>query len=67
MPQGAYERWLSRLPKWREKEACRKGKADGRAAGLARCAEWNQRRLESEARGESFDEPFPVFESVREA
>ena len=63
---GAYERWLSRLPKYREEEAYRKGKADGRDAGIAACAGWNRRRLECEARGEPFDESFPVFTSTPE-
>ena len=63
---GAYERWLSRLPSRREKEAYQLGRRTGRAAGLAKCLEWDRRRLECEARGEPFDEPFPEIESIRE-
>ena len=29
------------------------------AEGLAKGREWNERRMEAEARGEPFDEPFP--------
>ena len=35
------------------------GKVLGRAQGLSESAMWYQRKLESEARGESFDEPPP--------
>ena len=41
----------------------RKARAEGRAEGIAAAhkawAEWNQRRLEAEANGQSFNEPPP--------
>ena len=45
-------------------EARAKAIAEGEARGIARLAakvaDWNERRLASEARGEKFDEPPPM-------
>ena len=37
-----------------------KGRAEGEARAYRKCAEWNRRRKEAEARGEAFTEPPPT-------
>lgn len=41
------------------RKARRKQFQKGKAEGLKQGAEWNQRRLQAEERGEPFNEPFP--------
>jgi len=41
-------------------EAMEAGRAEGRAEVYREVAEWNQRRIEAEARGEKFTEPPPI-------
>ena len=40
-------------------EGLAEGQAKGRAEAIAEMREWNQRRMDAEAKGESFDEPLP--------
>ena len=57
------------IVRWHESRGEARGEARGQARGQARgealasrrWEEWNQRRMEAEARGERFDEPPPVF------
>ena len=37
--------------------------AEARGRILAECLAWNRRRLDAEARGEPFDEPFPYSDA----
>lgn len=41
-------------------EARAEGKAEGKAEVYREVAEWNQRRMEAETRGEKFTEPPPI-------
>ncbi len=41
-------------------EARAEGRAEGRAEVYREVAEWNQRRIDAEARGEKFTEPPPI-------
>ena len=58
------------IVRWHESRGEARGEARGQARGQARgealasrrWEEWNQRRMEAEARGERFDEPPPVYE-----
>lgn len=58
------ERFKAELIAQGRSEGEAQGKAEGRAAGRAELAaeisEWNERRLQAEARGERFDEPPPT-------
>ena len=56
-------RFLEEMTKKLRARNIAKGHAEGHARGYAEaraeCRAWNKRRLEAEARGERFDEPFP--------
>ena len=41
-------------------EGIAKGRAEGEARAYRKCAEWDRRRKEAEARGEAFTEPPPT-------
>ena len=60
---GNLERWLKK----REQERLDRAVAEARSEALAevqrKWAEWNQRRLDAEARGEPFTEPPPDVSS----
>ena len=43
-----------------KEEGIAKGVAEGEARAYRKCAEWNRRRKEAEARGEAFTEPPPT-------
>ena len=61
------DKWIAKKRKEKLEEATAQGLAQGLAQGVAEghserqklWQEWNQRRLEHEARGETFDEPPP--------
>ena len=48
------------------KEERAKERAKGRAELRSEVMEWNKRRLEAKARGETFDEPIPGSEEETE-
>ena len=56
---NSLEQWINR--KWDERDARNRavGLEEGRAVERAEWRDWNRRRLESESRGETFDEPMP--------
>ena len=47
--------------KRRFNEGVSKGRAEAEREIDAKLQDWNNRRLDAEARGERFDEPLPVF------
>ena len=47
--------------KRRFNEGVAKGRAEVSKENDAKLQDWNNRRLDAEARGERFDEPLPVF------
>jgi hypothetical protein len=47
--------------KRRFNEGVSKGRAEAERETDAKLQDWNNRRLDAEARGERFDEPLPVF------
>jgi hypothetical protein len=54
------------LEPWREKrraDAYAKARAEGRAEERRQWVEWNQRRLDAEAKGEPFDETPPASDT----
>ncbi len=57
------DKWIAKSRREDREKAAAQGLAQGRAEGRAErqelWQEWNQRRLEHEARGEPFDEPPP--------
>ena len=67
LAQGLADRLKERRERFKD-ELIAQGKAEGIAEGVARgraelaakVADWNERRLEAEARGEKFDEPPPI-------
>ena len=64
---GNLERWLKKREQERldraVAEATARAKSEARNEVQRRWAEWNQRRLDAEARGEPFTEPPPDFSS----
>ena len=59
LAQGIADRLKERREKFRA-ELIAQGEARGRAELADEVADWNERRLEAEARGEKFDEPPPM-------
>ena len=59
LAQGIADRLKERREKFKA-DLRAEGKAEGKAELAAKVADWNRRRLESEARGEDFDEPPPM-------
>ena len=53
------EQWINK--KWEERDA--RNRAEGRAEALAQFRDWNRRRLDTESRGEIFNEPMPGGEN----
>ena len=52
--------------KGNEARSYARGKAEGKAEELASAREWFERKVEAEARGEPFNEPFPGTEEDSE-
>ena len=52
------DKWIAR----KRKEGMDKARAEGRAEMRKLFHDWNQRRLESEAKGEPFNEPSPFLD-----
>lgn len=59
LAQGIADRLRERRGKFKA-ELIAKGRVEGKAEIAAKVADWNERRLEAEARGEEFDEPPPT-------
>ena len=53
------EKWLKPQRERLRKEAIEEGRREGIREGIREGREWNRRRMEAEAKGISFDEPFP--------
>lgn len=63
LAQGIADRLKERREKFTAEliaQGIAEGKTEGRAELAAEIAAWNERRLETEARGEEFDEPPPM-------
>lgn len=63
LAQGIADRLKERREKFKAELISRgrtEGKAEGKAELAAKVNDWNNRRLEAEARGEGFDEPPPT-------
>lgn len=59
--------WYSEKQQKRIKEAEAEGIAKGAAKYYAEVKNWNDRRIESENKGEDFDEPMPIPQNVQES
>lgn len=59
LAQGIADRLKERREKFKA-ELRSEGRVEGKAELAAKVNDWNNRRLEAEARGEGFDEPPPT-------
>ena len=59
--------WYSEKQQKRIKEAEAEGLAKGTAKYYAAVKDWNDRRIEAESKGETFDEPMPTPQNIQEA